>query len=162
MTAPTEPHSPPREVRTVGIIAKARLPETGKIVSNIAGWLSERGINAEMETGTARLAGCDQARTFKTGTLPAQVDLLVVLGGDGTLLGVARSMVDAEARMNIPLLAVNFGSLGFLTEVTLPELYQTLESVLNGTASLNERQMLHSTVTRNGRVMAERVFAQMA
>jgi NAD+ kinase len=157
MTEPTEPPPPPRAIRTVGIIAKARLPEAAEVVSGIVDWLSERGINAEVETETARLAGRDGARTFATDALPAQVDLLVVLGGDGTLLGVARSIADAGAGTDIPVLAVNFGSLGFLTEVTLPELYRALESVLDGTAGIDERQMLRSTVIRDGHIMTDRV-----
>ena len=157
MTAPTEPPPPPRAIRTVGIIAKARLPEAAEVVSGIADWLSERGVNTEVETETARLASRDGVGTFATDALPAQVDLLVVLGGDGTLLGVARSIADAEAGTDIPVLAVNFGSLGFLTEVTLPELYQALESVLDGTAGIDERQMLRSTVIRDGYIMTDRV-----
>ena len=157
MTAPTEPPPPPRAIRTVGIIAKARLPEAAEVVSGIADWLSERGVNTEVETETARLASRDGVDTFATDALPAQVDLLVVLGGDGTLLGVARSIADAEAGTDIPVLAVNFGSLGFLTEVTLPELYQALESVLDGTAGIDERQMLRSTVIRDGYIMTDRV-----
>ncbi len=157
MTGPTELPPPPRAIRTVGIIAKARLPEAAEVVSGIADWLSERGVNTEVETETARLAGRDGARTFATDALPAQVDLLVVLGGDGTLLGVARSIADARAGTDIPVLAVNFGSLGFLTEVTLPELYQALESVLDGTAGIDERQMLRSTVIRDGHIMTDRV-----
>ena len=157
MTRPTELPPQPRRIRTVGIIAKARLPEAAEVVSGIADWLSERGVNTEVETETARLAGRDGTRTFTTEALPAQVDLLVVLGGDGTLLGVARSIADAGTRTDIPVLAVNFGSLGFLTEVTLPELYRALESVLDGTAGIDERQMLRSTVIRDGHVMTDRV-----
>ena len=81
----------------------------------------------------------------------------MVLGGDGTLLGVARGVADAGAEADIPILAVNFGSLGFLTEVTLPELYRALESVLDGTADIDQRQMLRSTVVRDGQALTDRV-----
>ena len=157
MTVPTTPSPQPRPIRTVGVIAKARLPEAAAVVTGIENWLSERGVTTEVESETARLAGCDRAHTFPRDTLPTQVDLLVVLGGDGTLLGVARSIADAKAGTDIPVLAINFGSLGFLTEVTLPELYRALESVLDGTAGIDERQMLRSTVTRNGQIITERV-----
>ena len=157
MTAPTEPPPQPRAIRTVGIIAKARLPEAAEVVTGIADWLSERGVATDIETETARLAGRDGAGTLARDALPDQVDLIVVLGGDGTLLGVARSIADAKAETDIPVLAINFGSLGFLTEITLPELYRALESVLDGTAGIDERQMLRSTVIRNGQIIADRV-----
>ena len=157
MIAPTEPPLQPRTIRTVGIIAKARLPEAAEVVTGIADWLSARGVTTEVETETARLAGRDKTSTFERDVLPAQVDLLVVLGGDGTLLGVARSIADAGVSADIPVLAVNFGSLGFLTEVTLPELYRALESVLDGTAGIDERQMLRSTVIRDGQIITDRV-----
>ena len=157
MTVPTTPPPQPRPIRTVGIIAKAKLPEAAAVVTGIENWLSERGITTEVESETAQLAGWDSANTFSRDTLPTQVDLLVVLGGDGTLLGVARSIADAKDRTDLPVLAVNFGSLGFLTEVTLPELYRSLQSVLDGTADIDERQMLRSTVTRNGQIMTDRV-----
>ena len=157
MTVPTTPPPQPRPIRTVGIIAKAKLPEAAAVVTEIENWLSERGITTEVESETAQLAGWDSANTFLRDTLPTQIDLLVVLGGDGTLLGVARSIADAKDRTDLPVLAVNFGSLGFLTEVTLPELYRSLQSVLDGTADIDERQMLRSTVTRNGQIMTDRV-----
>jgi len=155
MTAQSDPHLQPRVIRTAGIIAKARLPEAATVVAGIVDWLSERDVTTVVETETARLAGQDGAHTFSRDALPAQADLLVVLGGDGTLLGVARGIADAGA--DIPVLAINFGSLGFLTEITLPELYRALESVLDGTASVDERQMLRSKVIRDDRIVTDRV-----
>jgi NAD+ kinase len=77
--------------------------------------------------------------------LAAQVDLVIVLGGDGTLLGAARLLEPA-----VPVLAVNFGSLGFLTEVALPELYPTLELALSGDCRHEERRLLRAQVAREG------------
>ena len=79
----------------------------------------------------------------------------MVLGGDGTLLGAASTV--ARAGTDVPILAVNFGSLGFLTEITLPELYASLESVLAGTAGTDERQMLRSQVIRAEQVHTDRL-----
>ena len=72
--------------------------------------------------------------------------MVLVLGGDGTLLGMADCI--GEAGSGIPILGVNFGSLGFLTEVTLPELYPSLEAALAGRAALEERMMLRATTLR--------------
>ena len=72
--------------------------------------------------------------------LPNACDLVVILGGDGTLIGMAGRI--AQAGTNVPILGVNFGSLGFLTEIQLPELYDSLESVLDGEAEIDERMML--------------------
>ncbi|CAI8006596.1 NAD kinase [Geodia barretti] len=117
---------------TVGIVAKTRLQEAAPVVAEAADWLAARGVAVVLETDTARLANRRGARTCVRDDLPAATDLIVVLGGDGTLLGVAGRV--AQAGADTPILAVNFGSLGFLTEVTLPELYTALESVLAGEA----------------------------
>ena len=157
MTEDTLKNSGSRKIKVVGIVAKARLPEAPEVVSGIKNWLSERGVEALVETETADLVGLDQSKTFSRSALPPTIDLLVVLGGDGTLLGVARSVAALDTRKDIPILAINFGSLGFLTEITLPELYQALESVINGTADIDQRQMLRSKVIRNTQTITDRV-----
>ena len=94
---------------------------------DIGAWLAARGVQAVFETATAALMPPDGARPRRRSSRrwSREVDLIVVLGGDGTLLGMADGI--AEAGASIPILGVNFGSLGFLTEVTLPELYPSLE-----------------------------------
>ena len=142
-------------VKTVGIIAKTRLDEAARVVADVCDWLTERGVNPVVEAETAKLAGRERAPTCSRDDLPAVADLVLVLGGDGTLLGVASRVARVNAR--IPILAVNFGSLGFLTEVTLPELYGALESVLAGTARIDERQMLRSQVLRGDEIITDRL-----
>src|SRR5262245_18647275 len=85
--------------------------------------------------------------------LATAVDVVVVLGGDGTLLSVADAI--GAAGSSVSILGVNFGSLGFLTEVTLPELYSTLEMALDGTARVEQRMMLKSTALRARQTLAE-------
>src|SRR5438445_365381 len=87
--------------------------------------------------------------------LAADVDMVVVLGGDGTLLGMADCI--GETGSGIPILGVNFGSLGFLTEVTLPELYRSLEAALTGRARVEERLMLRATTVRDGLTFARSI-----
>ena len=155
MTSTVPPSTLPPPVKTVGIIAKTRLDEAARVVADVSDWLTERGINVVVEADTARLAGREHESTCSRDDLPAVADLVLVLGGDGTLLGVASRV--ARVNANIPILAVNFGSLGFLTEITLPELYGSLESVLAGTAGIDERQMLRSQVLRDDEIIADRL-----
>ena len=150
MTAPRM--DPPR---TVGIVAKTRLQAAAPVVGEAADWLAARGVAVVLESDTARLARRRGERTCTRDALPAAADLIVVLGGDGTLLGVAGRV--AQAGADTPILAVNFGSLGFLTEITLPELYAALESVLAGEAGIDERRMLQARVLRGGDAVAERI-----
>jgi len=95
-------------------------------------------------------------RTVASGAeLAAQVDLAVVLGGDGTLLSMAKAI--AESGRDVPILAVNFGSLGFLTETTRPEIHQALEAVINDRATHDLRMMLRTTAARKGAAILSHV-----
>ena len=133
----------------VGIVAKSHLRAAVPHLIAIESWLAERGHHPVFETATAALmpAAAGRAVADKP-ALVAGVDLLVVLGGDGTLLSVADCAVKAD--VEVPILGVNFGSLGFLTEATLPELYPSLESALSGAARIEERMMLRATTIRGG------------
>jgi NAD+ kinase len=144
-----EPVSLAAPVRRVGLVAKSRLREAAALLDEIAEWLEQRGVETIFEEATAELAAGGRAyQTARHEDLPARSDLILVLGGDGTLLAVANRIAHAGAR--VPILGVNFGSLGFLTEVTLAELYSSLESVTRGTAQLDERLMLRC-LTLDGR-----------
>jgi NAD+ kinase len=132
-------------ISRVGIVAKSHLRAAVPHLVDIAAWLRARGIEAIFESATAALmSSADGHRVADKLALVEMVDMVVVLGGDGTLLSMADCI--AAAGKSIPILGVNFGSLGFLTEVTLPELYQSLETVLAGKARIEERLMLASTV----------------
>jgi NAD+ kinase len=141
-------------VKRVGLVAKEGLQAAAGVLAELAGWLEARDVVPVFETETAALAGLSAGRrTLGRDDLPGDVDLVVVLGGDGTLLAMADRI--AQAGTDIPIMGVNFGSLGFLTEVTLPELYPSLEAALNGRAPEEPRLMLHSRVERHGRALAE-------
>jgi NAD+ kinase len=143
-------------ITRVGLVAKTGLEAAAGVLAELAGWLEARDVRAVFETKTAILAGLPPERqTVDRDDLPRECDLIVVLGGDGTLIGMADRI--AEAGADVPILGVNFGSLGFLTEITLPELYPSLESVLAGTAQIEERIMLRSRTLRGGGVFAERL-----
>ena len=138
----------------VGIVAKANLRAATPRLVEITGWLAARGIQAVFETETAALMppGKDRAVASKS-ALASGVDVVLVLGGDGTLLSMADCIGDAGSA--IPILGVNFGSLGFLTEITLPELYPSLEAALDGRAHIEHRMMLRSTTVRDGKTFAQ-------
>ncbi len=143
-------------ITRIGLVAKTGLNAAASVLADLAGWLDARGVRAVFETETAALAGLPPDRpTVKRDDLPRESDLIVVLGGDGSLIGMAGRI--AEAGVDVPIVGVNFGNLGFLTEITLGELYQSLASVLDGTAEVEERMMLRARTLRGGQVQAERL-----
>lgn len=137
-----------RPISRVGVVAKRDLTAAAHLLGQLAAWLEARGIAVVTETDTAKLSTASHVPMASREALPTLVDLIVVLGGDGTLLAMANRI--ARAGVSIPILGVNFGSLGFLTEVTLPEMYPTLETVLDGTAVIEDRMMLRCRVSRPG------------
>ena len=121
------------------IISKPQKHELGTILPELREWLAGRGWSSILDQESAAyLAG---AEGVARGEMPGRnPDLVVVLGGDGTLLAAAR----AFAHTNIPLLSVNLGSLGFLTEVPLADLYATLQTWCDGTAAIEVRSMMRA------------------
>lgn len=146
-------------MRAVGIVAKARLRAAAEHLVHIASWLEGRKVEPVFDPETAALAATagspTRYRIIEKDLLPRQVDMVLVLGGDGTLLGMAGRI--GQAGLDIPILGVNFGGLGFLTEVTLPELYASLESALEGVAPIEERMMLRAIVRRGHEILANRI-----
>jgi TlyA family rRNA methyltransferase/putative hemolysin len=143
-------------VGRVGILAKAGLSAAEPHLRDIDAWLAARGVQTVYETATAQLMPPGNGRAVADQTaLAADVDMVLVLGGDGTLLSMADRIGEVGSR--IPILGVNFGSLGFLTEVTLPELYPSLEAALTGHAHIEERLMLRATALRRGTVFARHI-----
>ncbi len=141
-------------IARVGLVAKHNLEAAAGVLADLAGWLEARGIGAVFETDTAKLAGLPPGRsTHSRDELPDNCNLIVVLGGDGTLIGMADRIAAAGA--DVPILGVNFGSLGFLTEITLPELFDSLEAVLSDEAEIEARMMLRARTRRRGSVSAE-------
>ena len=144
-----------RPIAMVGIVAKTHLQAAAPVVRDVVAWLVERHLRPVVAEDTAALAGLTSVQTTTPGALPDASDLILVLGGDGTLLGMARQI--AVAKTDPPILAVNFGSLGFLTEIILPELFEALASVVDGSARIDERKMLRARTIRGDMWLDERL-----
>ena len=143
-------------ITRVGIVAKRGLRAASDHLERLAAWLRERHIAAVFETETASLAGAGNGATARSREeLPRDVDLVIVMGGDGTLLSMATRI--ALCGRDIPILGVNFGSLGFLTEIRIDELYTALDSFVNGTATLDERAMLAADAYRSRELFDSRI-----
>ncbi|MBT0665590.1 NAD(+)/NADH kinase [Geobacter pelophilus] len=131
-------------MKRVAIIAKVHDPRCQGIAGELIEWLSDQGVEPLVEAHLAHHLlypkGIDSAR------FPELADLVVVLGGDGTLISAARLIGGRD----IPILGVNLGSLGFMTEITVPELYPMLSDCLRGDFNVSERMMLDCTVERSG------------
>ena len=133
--------------KTVGLITKPNSDQARKLVPELLSWLAARGVAVRCDPETAVYGNCP---SVVRDDVPADADLVVVLGGDGTLLSAARAIAGRE----IPLLAVNLGSLGFLTAITVDELYPELERALRGEHRIGLRRMLRSELWRGGQCVA--------
>src|SRR5271155_4872281 len=139
----------PAHFETIGIIARPRKSNLVTMVPPLLKWLAQRGISALYDEETAASLPEGSAKGSAREEVAAASKLLLVLGGDGTLLAAAR----VAALHGIPILPINMGSLGFLTSFTLEELYPALEVTLGGSYSVSERVMLKVSLERDGRVI---------
>jgi NAD+ kinase len=138
-------------VRTIGVIARPDLAheQAAPILNELAGFLARRGVAVWLERATAALApglAPGLATVVEARELGLAADAIVVLGGDGTLLAASHLI----ERDDVPLIGVNFGSLGFLTEITLPDLYPVLDRVIGGDYPYEERSRLRAVIGGTG------------
>jgi NAD+ kinase len=135
-------------MKKIGIIVKD-IPEARKAAKKLTGWLGRRGMKVYVDNEAAEAI---KVRGYDRAEIPSLVDMLIVLGGDGTLLAAARHVADAHT--NVPIFGVNLGSLGFMAEVSLDELYDNLEKAMAGKLETEDRMMLSAAVIRKGRRLA--------
>jgi len=144
-------------VTRIGIVAKRGLSAAAEHLTTLDAWLQTQGVEPVYETDTALLAPSTAGRRRLTREdLPSSVDLIAVLGGDGTLLAMAARI--AQSGRDVPILGVNFGSLGFLTEIRIDEIYTALQAVFDGTATFDVRKMLRAEASRDGARFDTRVL----
>jgi NAD+ kinase len=132
-------------IRTVGIACKPMPKVVCAVVPPLLAWFDERKIETLVDKETQECIGAGISGLPRE-SLGEKIDLLMVLGGDGTLLSAARALHSH----NVPILAVNLGALGFLTSVTLDELYPVLEQLLAGKHRTSDRMMLEAAICRSG------------
>ncbi len=134
-------------IKAVGIISKPGLEHGYKLVPALLDWLGARGIEARFDAETGVYAGRPGLERTE---VPEGTQLVIVLGGDGTLLAAARAVGGRE----IPLFPVNLGGLGFLTAITIDEIYAELERALAGEHRISRRKMIACELVRNDAVVA--------
>lgn len=134
-------------MKNIAVFAKVHDPRCQGVAVELFSWLQERRCQPLLEAHLARHLGRDGVAAED---IISRADMVVVLGGDGTLISTARIIGERD----IPILGVNLGSLGFLTEIALDELYPALEKCLAGDFRVSERIMLRAVVERDGRETA--------
>jgi NAD+ kinase len=137
-----------RAVSKVGVISKPGSTQAVTLVPKLLDWLRDKGIDARLDEETARYAG-DGFPAFPREHVPDGSQLIIVLGGDGTLLSAARVISGRD----IPLFAVNLGGLGFLTALTVEEMFPELEKAVHGDIEISMRRMLACELLREGRTI---------
>ena len=142
-------------MKRIGIIAKQNKQEAVTITGRLVEWLQPKGVEVYIEEGIEKSLRPNLRAPFlnpvKREEIPSHAEMIIVLGGDGTLLSVARLVGSHE----VPILGVNLGGLGFLTEITLEELYRVLERVIQGDFVTDERVVFNAAVIRRGERLAE-------
>jgi NAD+ kinase len=132
------------KIRSVGVCLKPDQPQAAETVRLLVDWLSERDIEVLLDEEAGRAS--EGAATPRS-ELAAKVDLIMVLGGDGTLLSVAR----ATGTRHVPILGVNLGTLGFLTEINIDEMIPVLEKLVAGDFEIESRMRLEVVASRGGK-----------
>ena len=136
------------DIKTVGIISKPGVPAGHELVPEVIQWLRQRAIAVRIDEESAAYARGENG--IARDMVPEGCDLVIVLGGDGTLLSAARAIGKRE----IPLFPVNLGGLGFLTAITIDELFPELDRALRGEHRVAKRKLLNTEVVRDGQVVA--------
>jgi NAD+ kinase len=136
-------------VRTLGLIAKPNDPLAAEHVVRLGEFLRLRGLSIALDTGTAALVRADFAPAYALDAIGSHVDLAVVVGGDGTLLNVARHL----APQDVPIVGVNLGRLGFLVDIRPDAMLDEIGRILDGDRQVERRLLLAAEVMRKGKIV---------
>ena len=127
----------------IGIIGKNSIERTFDITKELCAWFEEKGVGVYVEKEIGDKIDCKNSVSAEE--IPSVVDIILVLGGDGTFLGVAR----LACKHGTPILGINLGALGFLTEITVDEIYPMMERIMSGKYEIEDRQMLRTSIHRH-------------
>jgi NAD+ kinase len=143
-----------QQFKTIGLIGRPDTPTLANHIQQLTQYLAPRGVNVLLEKSTATQTGIGVATSLELKQLCGQVDLVVVMGGDGTMLSAARIV----APFNIPMVGINLGRLGFLTDIPLADMHTMLGGILDGDYTSEKRLLLNAEVLRAGK----QVFSTVA
>jgi NAD+ kinase len=132
--------------KTVALIGKYKTPEITGPLLRLAAFLSEQDVSVVVDSLTAEHLKQHDYRVMPLDTMGDEVDLAIVLGGDGTMLNIARTL----APLGVPLVGVNQGRLGFLTDISLDTMQQTIAAMLGGNFVTEQRMLLSTCILRDG------------
>ena len=135
------------QFRHVALIGKYHAQGSRSALEDIAHFLGTQGCDVAIEQDTASNTGLTQFPTLNTAQIGAQCDLALVVGGDGTMLGIGRLL----AQFGVPLVGINQGRLGFITDIAFDDYQDTLEPMLRGEFEEDRRWMMQAKVVRDGR-----------
>jgi NAD+ kinase len=146
--AASQPAGPEPAFRRIALIGKFQSPEITESLHALAGFLREQGCDVMVEQETARNIGA-AARAASYAEIGASADLAVVVGGDGTMLAAARNLV----RYRVPVVGINQGRLGFMTDIALHDMRKSMGAILAGDYSMEERSLIDAEIVRAGKVV---------
>ncbi|OGW30967.1 MAG: NAD(+) kinase [Nitrospirae bacterium GWC2_42_7] len=135
-------------MKKIGIICKSGKEKPNEILEKLLPWLIQKGYEAFVDPETAEqlnISGLSLAE------ISSVADIVIVFGGDGTMLSVSRLVAERE----VPILGINLGSLGFITEISRENLFNSLDKLLSGESVIEERMMLSAKITRDGKQISE-------
>jgi NAD+ kinase len=136
-------------IRTVGIFGKYRDPSVGGHVARLIPFLQQRRLKVLVEESTASLVPASTALSSPLDVICGEIDLAIVIGGDGTLLNIARHL----APCGVPLVGVNLGRLGFLTDIPVEHMTDEVGKILDGSYETEQRLLLRAEIRRDGKVV---------
>jgi NAD+ kinase len=137
--------------KTVALFGKQQSEGVAQTLGEIGAYLDRRGVRVLFEAGIAQALGRPDIESASVATIGREADLAVIVGGDGTMLGIAREM----APHGVPLVGINFGRLGFITDIPLLQWEGALGALLDGHFDFEDRPVLHALVTRDTEVVFE-------
>ena len=161
-TPPTPPAAPPRDLpdspgsgraapfRRIALIGKFQTPEIAESLHALAGFLRSRGCDVMVEQETASNIG-NAGRSASYAEIGGSADLAVIVGGDGTMLAAARNLV----RHRVPVVGINQGRLGFMTDISLQDTQRSLGDILDGRYAMEERSLIEAEILRGNTVVLQ-------